>query len=118
MYIISSAILAVLAVFGAVSLVRELTFRLFSRKSDSSVIVITPVNKDEEPEFVLRGALSRLRWGGKCRDVSVCLNLPLDARTKKICRSVCEEYGFRGLITRREALKIIDSSCEKQTLGL
>ena len=109
MYIFSSVILVVFAVFGVVAFVREITIRLFSRKSDSSVIVITPLNKDEEPEYVLRSALARLRWGGKCGDVSVCLNIPLDSRTKKICRSICKEYGFNGLITRSEAIEIIGS---------
>lgn len=113
MYIVSSALLIVFAMLGVVAFVRELTFRIFSRKNDSSVIVITPVNKDDEPEYVLRSALARLRWGGSCRDVSICLNLPLDARTKQICRSVCREYGFKGMITRNEAMKIIDTTCKK-----
>jgi hypothetical protein len=107
MYIFSSVILVVFAVFGAVAFVREISIRMFTRKNDSSVIVITPLDKDEEPEYVLRGALSRLRWGGKSGDVSVCLNLPLDSRTKKICRSVCEEYGFKGLVSRSEAIEIM-----------
>ena len=111
MYIVSSIIIVVFAMIGLVAFVRELTFRIFARKSDSSVIVITPVNKNDEPEFVLRSALARLRWGGKCKDVSVCLNLPLDSQTKKICRSVCREYGFKGMITRAEAMKIIDKTC-------
>ena len=105
MYILSSVILVTFAVFGVVAFVREITIRLFSRKNDSSVIVITPLNTDEEPEYVLRSTLVRLRWGGKCGDVSVCLNLPLDSRTKKICRSVCKEYGFKGLINRSEAIE-------------
>lgn len=111
MYIVSSVILVVFAIFGVIAFVREVTFKIFARKSDSSIIVITPVNKNDEPEFVLRGALARLRWGGKCKDVSICLNLPLNAQTKKICRSVCHEYGFKGMITRAEAMKIIDKTC-------
>lgn len=111
MYIISSVLLVVFAVFGVIAFLRELTLRLFTRKSDSSVIIITPVDKSDEPEMVLRSVLSRLRWGGGCRNVKVCLNLPLDSKTKKICRSVCSEYGFEGLITRGETIKIIDKSC-------
>ena len=118
MYIFSSVVLIVFAVFGVIAFMRELTFRIFTRKSDSSVVIITPVDQDDEPEFALRSALSRLRWGGKCKDVKVCLNLPLDARTKKICLSVCREYGFDGLISRKEAMKIIDKSCEKSNQGI
>lgn len=113
MYIVSSVLLIVFAMLGVVAFVREITFRLLARKNDSSVMVITPVNRDDEPEYVLRSTLGRLRWGGSCRDVSICLNLPLDARTKHICRSVCREYGFKGMITRNEAMKIIDTTCKK-----
>ena len=107
MNVFSSVIMVVFAVIGIVALVREICLRLFSPKEKSSVIIVTPINKTDEPEFVLRGALSRLRWGGKCRDVSVCLNMPLSSASNKICRSVCEEYGFGGLITRDETVKII-----------
>ncbi|GEM_PF-67686 len=108
MNVLSSVILVVFAVIGIVALVREICLRLFSPKEKSTVIIVTPVNKTDEPEFVLRGALSRLRWGGKCKDVSVCINMPLDSSSKKICRGVCEEYGFGELITRDETLKIIE----------
>ena len=113
MYVFSSVIMVVFAVIGIVALVREICLRLFSPKEKSTVIIVTPVSKTDEPEFVLRGALSRLRWGGKCRDVSVCLNMPLNSASKKICRSVCEEYGFGGLITRDETMKIIEQSSNK-----
>ena len=113
MYVFSSVIMVVFAVIGIVALVREICLRLFSSKEKSTVIIVTPVSKTDEPEVVLRGALSRLRWGGKCRDVSVCLNMPLNSASKKICRSVCEEYGFGGLITRDETMKIIEQSSNK-----
>lgn len=104
MYIFSSVLLVVLAVFGAVSLVRELTAWAFSRKSDCSVIIVTPKSNCENAEFALRSALSHLNWSGKCGEIMVLFNCELDEQTAEICASICREYGFKGLISKREVI--------------
>ncbi len=107
MYIFSCVLLIIFAVFGAVSLVRELSLRIFTNKKDCSVIIVTPLNKTDEAEFVLRSALSRLRWSNKNENVSVCVNAELDEKTRLICETVCREYGFKGLISPNEAIKLL-----------
>lgn len=107
MYAFSSVVLVVLAVFGAVAFVKELTTWVFSRKSDSSVIIITPKTSGEEAEFTLRSALSKLRWSGKFSETRVMLNCELDENTKRICNALCREYGFKGLVSPEEIINMI-----------
>lgn len=108
MYIFSSVLLIVFAVFGVVSLVRELSLRIFTNKNDCSVIIITPLENKDEAEFALRSTLSRLRWSSKNENIRVCVNSVLDEKTKRICETVCKEYGFKGLISADEAGKLLE----------
>lgn len=102
MNVLSAVLLVVFAVIGAAAVVRELSLRLFSYKGESSVLLITPVESGRDAEFVLRSAAARLRWGGGRCTFAICLDCDMDDETRKICESVCREYGFERLITKSE----------------
>lgn len=102
MNVVSAVILVVLAVIGAAAVVRELSLRLFSYRGEHSVLLVTPVNDGENAEFVLRSAAEKLRWGRGRRSCAVCLDCELDEYTRKICETVCRDYGFLKLITKEE----------------
>lgn len=112
MTVISWTILIVFAVVGLAYTAREISFRLFCRKNDGTIIFITNVKKGEDAEFVLRSALSRLRWIGKPRvSGKICLDASLDDSARRICECVCAEYGFEGLISREELEKTLAEPC-------
>ena len=102
MHVISAVILVVLAVIGAATVAKELSQLLFRVRADCSVLLITPVDSSENAEMILRSAASRLRWGRSRSDCAVCLDCDVDEETRKICETVCREYGFLKLMTRDE----------------
>ena len=102
MNVLSAVLLVVFAVIGAAAVVREISLRIFSYKGESSVLIITPIDNNDDVEFVLRSAASRLRWGGRRCDCAICLDCDMDDETRKICESVCKEYGFERLISKNE----------------
>ena len=109
MNVVSYVIVMVLAVIGLASLLRALSLRLFRLKDDGTVLYITHIRSgSENAEFVLRSALSRQRWcAGFSRGI-VCVDCPLDEKTRRICEGVCREYGFHTLMTKEEFLKSRD----------
>ena len=102
MNVISAIILVVLAVIGAATVAKEVSQRLFRIRADCSVLLITPVDSAENAEMVLRSAANRLKWGRSRSDCDVCLDCDIDAQTRRICETVCREYGFLRLMTKDE----------------
>ena len=43
-----------------------------------------------------------MRWGRGRRSCAVCLDCDLDDHTRKICETVCRDYGFLKLMTKEE----------------
>jgi len=102
MNVVSAVILVVLAVIGAAFVVREISLRLFSYRGEYSVLLATPVSDADDAEFVLRSAAEKMRWGRGRRSCAVCLDCHLDDHTRKICETVCRDYGFLKLMTKEE----------------
>ena len=102
MNVISAVILAVLAVIGASTVIKAFSQWLFRVREDCSVLLITPVDSAENAEMVLRSAASRLNWGRSRSDCAVCLDCDIDDETRRICETVCREYGFLRLMTKEE----------------
>lgn len=105
-------IVACLAVFGLVWAFRIISMA-FLRRSDQKegFMLILPVcGHDEAIEMTLRGLVTDakcLGGGGKTQRV-ICLDLGLDAETRKICKIFSEEYDFielHSLQTFNEAMK-------------
>ena len=109
MNILSAVIVITLSVIGAVALVRELALRLFCGKSDCTVMFVTHIKAGEENiEQALRGALSRQRWSGSNCVSTVCVDAALDEKSRRICETVCRDYGYEKLMTKEEFLKSLD----------
>ena len=97
-----------LAMVGLASLFRALLLLLFARKDDCTVMYITHIKPDcENVEMVLRGALAKRRWLSGGESV-VCLDCRVDEQTRRVCESVCREYGCAKLISKEEFLKSLD----------
>ena len=105
MNILSAVLLVVFAAIGVCAVVRELSMRLFTDKTAYSILLITPVDNADNAEFVLRSAAAKLRWGRGCRSCAVCLDAELDDETRRICETVCREYGFLKLMTKEELMR-------------
>lgn len=107
---VSAVIVLALAVVGAAAVLRGLAVRLFCHRDDATVMLITRIRSGtENPELVLRSALARRRWSmGKRITGTVCIDAPLNEKTRKICESVCREYGVDALMTKEEFIKSLD----------
>ncbi len=110
MNVLSSVIIVVFAVIGVAAVFREISLRLFALRDDCTVMYITHIKTESENvELVLRSALAKRRWCGRKNAVStVCLDAPLDDKTRRICETVCRDYGFAHLITKDEFLKTLE----------
>ena len=108
MNLVSAVIIITLSVIGAAAVVRELALRLFCGKSDCTVMYSTHIKAGSESiEQTLRSALAKQRWSGKCVS-KVCIDAALDEKTKRICETVCSDYGYEKLMTKEEFLKALD----------
>lgn len=103
------SILIVFAVIGIIHIVKEATYFLYRNKSQSNIIILTPIKgKNEDAEYILRGAAEKIKWLCKNRNDSIlCINCNMDEETRKICESLCREYGFIKLIDKSEIHKYL-----------
>lgn len=104
MNVFSAVLLVVFAVIGVIAFVREVTFYLFRYKSDNSVMFVAPISgKCEDAELILRSAVAKIKWVSRGKyDYVICLDCDMDEETKKICESICYEYGFTKLLSKKE----------------
>lgn len=111
MNVVSAVLVVVFAVIGLAAVVREISLLLFCYKDDSTVMLITPIQKNaKDAEFALRSALTKQRWHlGKNCSSTVCLDSELDEKTRKICESICRDCGFEHFITKDEFIKMLKS---------
>lgn len=109
MTVVSAVILVVLAVIGAAAVVKEISLRLFAGSCHSSILLITPLNGEEDAEMALRSALSGVRWGRQSGVRAVCVDCGMDESTRRVCESVCRDYGFAALVSKQELLDRIGS---------
>lgn len=109
MDVLSAIILVVFAVFGVISVVRDLTCFLFRYKNDNSVMFVAPINgKRDDAELILRSAVAKVRWVSRGKhDYVICLDCDMDDETRQICEKVCEEYGFAKLMSKNEFLEMM-----------
>lgn len=106
---IAVSILIVFAVTGIIHIVKELTYFLYRNKNQSNIILLTPMKGNEEnAEYILRGAAEKIRWLCKNRNDSIlCIDCEMDKETRKICETLCQEYGFIKLIDKSEISKYL-----------
>lgn len=107
MKILSCTVVLLLAMVGLAALCRALSLWLFSRREDCTVMFITHIKPGCDAEMVLRSALSKQKWLGRGVSV-VCFDTALDEKTRRVCESVCREYGCARLLTKEEFLKSLD----------
>ena len=104
MNVVSAAVLVLFAVSGVIALVKDLTLFIFREKGNNSVMFVTPVKgKCENAEYLLRSAVSKVRWISRGKhDYVICLDCEMDEETKRICEKICSDYGFAKLMTKSE----------------
>lgn len=109
MNIPAAVLLVTLAVIGAASVVRAICLRLFCEKDDGTVMYVTHIPSDcGNAEFILRSALVKRRWCGVRSVSAVCVDCPMDEKTKRICEGICREYGVKNLMSKEEFIKSLD----------
>ncbi len=109
MNILSAVLLLAFAIIGVAALFRGISYYLFRYKKDNTIMFITPLKgKCEDAEFILRSAAAKVKWVSRGKnDYVICLNCDMDDETKKICESICKEYGFAKMLSKKEFLEML-----------
>ena len=109
-YYLCVCIFAFFAVIGICECCSAIV-RLFTKSGKGNeIILIEPIcNKQEDAEYLLRGAAQRVKWMGKNGpDRVICLDCNMDEETKKLCQMVCKDFPFIEMCTRDEIADILN----------
>jgi hypothetical protein len=109
MNVLAAVLLVVFAVIGVIAFVRDISYRLFKYKKDNTVMFVTPINGNSgDAELALRSAAAKVKWVSRGKnDYVICLNCDMDEETTKVCESICKEYGFAKILSKKEFLEMI-----------
>lgn len=109
MEILSAVLLLAFAIIGVAALLRTITYYLFRYKKDNTIMLIAPMKgKCEDAEFILRSAAAKVKWVSRGKnDYVICLDCDMDDETKRICESICKEYGFAKMLSKKEFLEML-----------
>lgn len=112
MNVFSAVFLVVFAVFGVIAFLKELTGFVFRNKSSDAVVFIAPINKNQDDaEYILRSVAARIKWISRGKsDSLICLDCDMDEETRRICESICNEYGFAKLMNKKEFFEALEKS--------
>lgn len=110
MNVFSAVFLVVFAVLGVIAFLKELNCFIFKNKNIDALILVVPIKgKQDDAEYVLRSAAARIKWISRGRqDRLICLDCDMDEETRKICEGICKEYGFAGLMNKKDFLKALE----------
>lgn len=100
--VIFRCLFAILAIIGAVELVRIILFWVLKTNNPGKFLLMLSFSgHDEQAEVALRSALERARWiGGEV--LVVCLDRGMDYETRKVCEMVCADNPEIVLCTPEE----------------
>ena len=109
MNVLSVVMLVVFAMFGVISMLKNLSYYLFRYKKDNTVMFVTPLSgRCEDAEFMLRSAVAKVKWVSRGKnDFVICLDCDMDEETKRICEKICSDYGFIKLISKKEFIEML-----------
>ena len=111
--VVFSVFVLCLSVVGLIEIFKIISVSFLSQKefSENTVLLIPVYGHNESIEMVLRNAIASGKWlsGTKSRPV-ICLDLGMDAETKKICEIFCEEYDFIELYSLEDFNKVMHQS--------
>lgn len=93
-----------LLIIGLVEVIRYAILRIMTVKTDNNELVVLPIyGHNEEAEFQLRSAATKLRWNDLNNEkLIVCLDCGMDEETKHICDTVSSEYDFIRVYSMKE----------------
>lgn len=108
-YITINIIMATLAVIGLINIVRNIVFRTYKSKGDTTIMLITPAKGHKENiEYELRSCAAKVCWMGKVRpERVVCLDNNMDDNTRQICEIVCSDYDFMDIVKPNELKEML-----------
>lgn len=107
MNIVFYVIVAFLSVVGASYLMLSLLFHCTKIKDDNTTVLIIPdVEKNADPEFLLRSITAKANYLHKCKfDNIVCVNNGLSEKTKKELQILSRDYEYLTIATKEELIK-------------
>lgn len=106
---IAAIFISLLAIAGAVDLIRFLAHRLLKSKNCGKLVIFVPVSgHDESAEYRITGALERLDWvpGGDGR--VICVDCGMDEETAAVCRIISARNAGVELYTPSELSEMLE----------
>ncbi len=93
-----------LLIIGLVEVIRYAILKIMTVKDDSNELLVLPIyGHNEEAEFLLRSAATKLRWNDLNNEkLIVCLDCGMDEETKHICNTISLEYDFMRVYNMNE----------------
>ena len=89
--LIFRCVFAVLAVLGAVEVLRMILLRVLRTDRPGKLLLMLSVSgHDEQAELRLRSAVERAAWTGGGAQV-VCFDRGMDEETRRLCEMVCAD---------------------------
>lgn len=94
--VIASVPLLFLAFIGLIEIFHLISLALFRSKSSINSIAVIPMyGHNEDAEYVLRNAASRISWiNGSGSKRIICLDVGMDDETRQICDIFSKEYDY------------------------
>lgn len=111
--VVLSIFVLCLAVVGLVEVFRAVALLPFNKNDiDSNAILLIPIcGHNEEIEMILRNAISNAKWlSSMSNQKIVCLDLGMDAETKRICEIICEECELVEIYSLKDFNNAIEQS--------
>ncbi|HEX3016365.1 MAG TPA: hypothetical protein VHP31_00730 [Caproicibacter sp.] len=89
--IIFKSLFAILAIIGAVEIIRLILFRILKTDNPGKFMLLVSFSgHDEKAEYSLRSAMERARWMSDDVQV-VCMDRGMDYDTRQVCEMVCAD---------------------------
>ncbi len=99
------------ALIGMIDVYKTLSLIICSPKINNSLILLPIGEKTESTEFIIRCAITKVRWLNICKNQKiVCLNCGMNDESLKVCEKLCEKYPFVSIMTLDELKKNLNDS--------
>lgn len=82
-----------LTILTTVFLIKNIIRSINSEESSEQDVIIPIGGHREDVEFILREAVSKIRWKNKNHEI-ICVDKGMDEETQKICKLMSKDYTF------------------------
>lgn len=103
------------AIVGIIDLYKTLSLTLYAPKINNSLIIIPIGSDSNKTEFLIRGAIAKIRWFNISRHQQiVCLDCGMTDESRTICQKLCEQYPFISIKNTEELKNYLNNTINEK----